>query len=108
MPVGIDEPPSSVHLLDAKEAAPDAWFATSVRARGFGTALRSGLPISTWVTSVEELSEAGDMTILLVEQYYDFARSLANQYLIMDRGEIVARGRGEDMDADGVRSRLAV
>jgi urea transport system ATP-binding protein len=48
------------------------------------------------------------MAILLVEQYYDFARSLADQYLLMERGEIVQRGSGEDMDADGVRQRLAV
>jgi urea transport system ATP-binding protein len=48
------------------------------------------------------------MAILLVEQYYDFARSLADHYLVMERGEIVARGRGADMDADGVRRRLTV
>ena len=57
---------------------------------------------------IRKLSESGEMTILLVEQYYDFARSLADQYLVMERGEIIARGRGEDMDADGVRERLAV
>ena len=44
------------------------------------------------------------MAILLVEQYYDFARSLADQYLVMERGEIVARGAGADMDRDGVRA----
>jgi urea transport system ATP-binding protein len=48
------------------------------------------------------------MAILLVEQYYDFARSLADQYLVMERGEIVARGRGAEMDADGVRRLLTV
>jgi urea transport system ATP-binding protein len=48
------------------------------------------------------------MAILLVEQYYDFARSLADQYLVMERGEIVARGRGTDMDTDGVKRLLAV
>ena len=58
--------------------------------------------------AIRTLAASGEMAILLVEQYYDFARSLADQYLVMDRGEIVARGRGEDMDADGVRSRLAV
>jgi urea transport system ATP-binding protein len=50
----------------------------------------------------------GEMAILLVEQYYDFARSLADQYLVMERGEIVARGRGADMDRDGVKALLAV
>jgi urea transport system ATP-binding protein len=47
-------------------------------------------------------------SILLVEQYYDFARSLADQYLVMERGEIIARGRGENMDAEGVKGLLAV
>jgi urea transport system ATP-binding protein len=48
------------------------------------------------------------MAILLVEQYYDFARALADQYLVMERGEIVMRGAGADMDRDGVREALAV
>ena len=48
------------------------------------------------------------MAILLVEQYYDFARSLADHYLVMERGEIIARGAGSDMDKDGVRQLLAV
>jgi urea transport system ATP-binding protein len=51
---------------------------------------------------------SGEMAILLVEQYYDFACSLADQYLVMERGEIIARGRGADMEADGVRALLAV
>jgi urea transport system ATP-binding protein len=51
---------------------------------------------------------AGDMAVLLVEQYYDFARALADQYLVMERGEIVARGAGADMDRDDVRGMLAV
>jgi urea transport system ATP-binding protein len=57
---------------------------------------------------IRELAASGEMAILLVEQYYDFARSLADQYLVMERGEIIARGRGADMDRDGVRSLLAV
>ena len=59
-------------------------------------------------TVIRTLARQGRMAILLVEQYYDFARSLADQYLLMERGEIVQRGSGEDMDADGVRQRLAV
>jgi urea transport system ATP-binding protein len=58
--------------------------------------------------AIRALAATGEMAILLVEQYYDFARSLADQYLVMERGEIVARGRGADMDADGVRRRLTV
>jgi urea transport system ATP-binding protein len=48
------------------------------------------------------------MAVLLVEQYYDFAEELADQYLVMERGEVVMRGRGADMAADGVKARLAI
>jgi urea transport system ATP-binding protein len=58
--------------------------------------------------AIRTLAATGEMAILLVEQYYDFARSLADQYLVMERGEIVARGRGAEMDADGVRRLLTV
>jgi urea transport system ATP-binding protein len=58
--------------------------------------------------AIRSLAAGGEMAILLVEQYYDFARSLADQYLVMERGEIVMRGAGSSMDADGVRAALAV
>ncbi len=58
--------------------------------------------------AIRALASTGEMAILLVEQYYDFARSLADQYLVMERGEIVARGRGADMERDGVKRLLAV
>jgi urea transport system ATP-binding protein len=58
--------------------------------------------------AIRTLAQTGEMAILLVEQYYDFARSLADQYLVMERGEIVARGSGADMDKEGVRGLLAV
>ena len=48
------------------------------------------------------------VAILLVEQYYDFARELADDYLVMERGEFIARGRGQDMDAQGVRQLVAI
>ena len=48
------------------------------------------------------------MAIVLVEQYYDFAAELADHYLVMERGEIVQRGRGADMHADRVRERIAI
>ena len=57
---------------------------------------------------IRMLAQEGQMAILLVEQYYDFARSLADHYLVMERGEIVQRGTGADMDRDGVRQRVAV
>jgi urea transport system ATP-binding protein len=55
---------------------------------------------------IRTLASTGEMAILLVEQYYDFARSLADQYLVMQRGEIIARGAGADMERDGVRAIL--
>jgi urea transport system ATP-binding protein len=58
--------------------------------------------------AIRALAARGDMAILLVEQYYDFARSLADQYLLMERGEIIRRGAGQDMDRDGIRQLLAV
>ena len=58
--------------------------------------------------AIRSLASTGELAILLVEQYYDFARSLADRYLVMERGEIIARGAGADMDKDGVRRLLAV
>jgi urea transport system ATP-binding protein len=58
--------------------------------------------------AIRALAEEGSMAILLVEQYYDFARSLADQYLLMERGEFIRRGAGADMDRDGVRELLSV
>jgi len=57
---------------------------------------------------IRSLAQSGEMAILLVEQYYEFARSLADQYLVMERGEFVARGPGADMDIDRVKELLAV
>jgi len=55
---------------------------------------------------IRMLSQRGDMAILLVEQYFEFARELADQYLILRRGEIVKRGAQSEMDADELRSYL--
>jgi len=57
---------------------------------------------------IRALSRRGDMAILLVEQYFDFARELADQFVILRRGEIVKRGLREEMDADALRSYLIV
>ena len=58
--------------------------------------------------AIRALAGTGEMAILLVEQYYEFARALSDHYLVMERGEIVMRGEGRNMDADGVREALAV
>jgi urea transport system ATP-binding protein len=57
---------------------------------------------------IRMLADRGDMAILLVEQYYDFAQELADQYLVMERGEVIARGRGKDMETQGVRQLVAI
>ena len=48
------------------------------------------------------------MAIVLVEQYYDFAAELADRYIVMERGEIIKRGQGADMQADGVRALMSI
>ncbi len=48
------------------------------------------------------------MGIVLVEQYFEFARELADTYAVMDRGQIVLSGTNEEMDDDHVRRHLSV
>ena len=57
---------------------------------------------------IRMLADRKTMAIVLVEQYYDFAAELADQYLVMERGEIVQRGRGADMEAEGVRQKMSI
>jgi urea transport system ATP-binding protein len=48
------------------------------------------------------------VAVLLVEQYYDFAQELADSYLVMERGAVIASGAGQDMQAKGVRQLVAL
>ncbi|MEY8689093.1 MAG: hypothetical protein RLY71_348 [Pseudomonadota bacterium] len=57
---------------------------------------------------IRMLADRKTMAIVLVEQYYDFAAELADQYLVMERGEIIQRGRGKDMEAEGVRQLMSI
>ncbi len=54
------------------------------------------------------LAGRGEMAILLVEQYFEFARDLADDYAVMDRGEVVMHGTGETMVEEDVRRYLTV
>ena len=54
------------------------------------------------------LVSRGNLAILLVEQYFEFARDLADFYAVMDRGEIVAAGTGAEMVEADVRRHLTV
>ena len=58
--------------------------------------------------AIRSLAQSGEMAILLVEQYYDFAESLADNYVVMSRGEVIKSGRGADMARDNVKALLAV
>jgi urea transport system ATP-binding protein len=57
---------------------------------------------------IRMLADRKTMAIVLVEQYYDFAAELADQYLVMERGEIIARGPGSEMEAKGVRQMMSI
>jgi len=57
---------------------------------------------------IKTLAESGQMAILLVEQYFEFARDLADDFAVMDRGEVVLAGSAADMVAHEVRRYLMV
>lgn len=57
---------------------------------------------------IRVLRERGDIAILLCEQYFDFARELADQYVVLSRGEVVASGDRTQIDGDDVRRHLSV
>ncbi len=58
--------------------------------------------------AISYLRDQGGMAILLVEQYFEFARDLCDRYAVMDRGQIVLSGTRADMDEAQVRRKLAV
>jgi len=57
---------------------------------------------------IRDLAARGDMAILLVEQYFEFARALADHYIVMERGEVVLAGAAADMMEKDVRRYLTV
>jgi urea transport system ATP-binding protein len=57
---------------------------------------------------IDLLRARGDMAILLVEQYFEFARDLAQRIAVMDRGSIVLAGARDELDEADVRRRLSV
>ncbi|MFC7408632.1 urea ABC transporter ATP-binding subunit UrtE [Hydrogenophaga atypica] len=57
---------------------------------------------------IRMLADRGDMAIVLVEQYYDFAEALADQYVVMERGEVIASGPGSEMQAKDIRQLVAI
>ena len=57
---------------------------------------------------IRNLAARGTMAILLVEQYFEFARALAQRYVVMERGEVVLSGEASDMVESDVRRHLTV
>ena len=57
---------------------------------------------------IVRLAKQQGLAILLVEQYYDFAKRIADRYAVMSRGEMVAHGPASEMDTNDVRALIAV
>ncbi|MET1116592.1 MAG: urea ABC transporter ATP-binding subunit UrtE [Comamonas sp.] len=57
---------------------------------------------------IRMLARERGMAVLLCEQYYDFAEELADQYLVMQRGAVIARGPGSEMQEKGIRDLVAI
>ena len=58
--------------------------------------------------AIEYLRSKGDMAIVLVEQYFDFARDLADDFIVMDRGAVVMSGNKASMVEQDVRNHMSV
>jgi urea transport system ATP-binding protein len=58
--------------------------------------------------AIDYLRKKGEMAILLVEQYFEFARDLADRYAVMERGQVVLSGTRAEMVETDVRRRLSV
>ena len=58
--------------------------------------------------AISYLRDKGEMAIVLVEQYFEFARDLADTYAVMDRGQVILSGTRAEMREDHVRSHLSV
>jgi urea transport system ATP-binding protein len=57
---------------------------------------------------IHMLRQRGDIAILLCEQYFDFARELADQFVVLSRGAVVASGGRAEIDSENVRRHLSV
>jgi urea transport system ATP-binding protein len=58
--------------------------------------------------AITEINKSRGMSILLVEQYVEFAVRLADNYIVMEAGEVTKRGLTADLDAEAARGLLAV
>ena len=58
--------------------------------------------------AITYLRDRGDMAIVLVEQYFEFARDLADRFIVLERGDVVASGGKAELEGDEIRSRMAI
>jgi urea transport system ATP-binding protein len=58
--------------------------------------------------AIDYLRSQGTMAIVLVEQYFDFAKDLADRWYVMDRGEVTLSGTRATMDENEIRRRMMV
>ena len=58
--------------------------------------------------AISYLRDRGDMAIVLVEQYFEFARDLADSFILMDRGEVIASGDRDALAGDHIRNLMAI
>ena len=58
--------------------------------------------------AIDFLRGRGDMAIVLVEQYFDFAKELADSFVVMERGEVVVSGGKQELEGTDVRKYLTV
>lgn len=58
--------------------------------------------------AIAYLRDKGDMAIILVEQYFEFAKELADRFILMERGEVAASGDRSGLDGDDVRRLMAI
>jgi urea transport system ATP-binding protein len=58
--------------------------------------------------AIDYLRQQGDLAIVLVEQYFEFARDLGDAFVVMDRGEVVMHGERDALDLEAMRGHLTV
>lgn len=57
---------------------------------------------------IRKLADGGEMSIILVEQFYDFAEELADTYTVMARGQVIAQGDGREMPEKAIKDLVAI
>ena len=58
--------------------------------------------------AIAYLRQKGGLAIVLVEQYFEFARDLADRFVLMERGEVIVAGDRQALEGEDVRNRMAI